>query len=177
MFSPWVRLTFVYATEIKPFTNKELFKMKKNLSSIISIILVSTMLLTGGCTSPSLVKTGTPREAIDPEDVKIYLEEPSAFEEIANLEADSKGKMVRSEQEKVDVAIDRLKRSAAKMGANGIIIVRIATSPSDQLSGGFGGGGGRAAFSGKSVGSLQSDSLISNDHLYVSGVAVYISDQ
>jgi hypothetical protein len=78
-------------------------------------------LMLAGCAS-SVVLVGNKREAITPEQVKIYLHSPKKFEEIAFLDTSSNGSFSFTEQKKMDVVIQRLKIEAAKLGANGILL-------------------------------------------------------
>lgn len=76
-----------------------------------------------GCTLTrgSSVVIGTPRPAIDPSAVKLYTELPAEYEKIALVSADSRNDFA-SQQNLTNAAIDRLKREAAEVGANGILL-------------------------------------------------------
>ena len=75
-----------------------------------------------GCAAQSHVIVGQVRPPISPDQVKIYLEPPKAFERIAIIDASSQGSMTFTQQQKMDKAIERLKVEAAKLGANGILL-------------------------------------------------------
>ena len=77
-----------------------------------------------GCASSSqVVLVGTARPAISADQVKIYLEPPdSRYEQIANLAASSEGSFALTAAGKADEVVERLKRQAAKLGANGLLL-------------------------------------------------------
>ncbi len=100
-----------------------------------------------GCAATSHVVTGATRPAISPEEVKIYTQPPPHFEEIAALEASSRGGLRFTEQGKMDKVIERLKAEAAKLGANGVLL----QSTQNQVSGSIGTGGGSTSYGGRSA--------------------------
>lgn len=75
-----------------------------------------------GCAAQSHVIVGKVRPPISPDQVKIYLEPPKAFEKIAIIDASSQGSMAFTQQQKMDKAIARLKEEAATLGANGVLL-------------------------------------------------------
>lgn len=79
--------------------------------------------LIAGCTLTrgSSVLLGTLRPAIDPSQVQLYAELPVNYEKVALLSADSRNDFA-SQQNLSNAAIDRLKREAAKLGANGVLL-------------------------------------------------------
>jgi hypothetical protein len=99
------------------------------------------------CAPSSHIVVGTVRPAIPPSEVKIYLQPPPAFEEIAVLNASADSMFGTGGQSTVDKVIQRLKEEAAKLGANGIILEGM----SDQQTGAVGGGSGSTSFSGSSA--------------------------
>ena len=75
-----------------------------------------------------LVTAGPTREPIDPSSVKIYLDSHKEYEKIALIDAGSnfafKDPVILFDwQSKMDKATERLKIEAAKLGANGILII------------------------------------------------------
>jgi hypothetical protein len=90
-----------------------------------------------GCASSQVAVVGRLRPAISPEQVQIYLEPPaSQYDEIANLSASSRGSFSMTAEGKIDKVIERLKREAAKLGANGILLHGVG----DQAGGSVGAG-------------------------------------
>ena len=84
-------------------------------------------LLCAGCANfhSSHVLVGTARPPVDPAQVQIYLNPPADSEEIAMVTADSRGSLRWSAQGTTDLAIERLKREAASLGANGLTKISI----------------------------------------------------
>lgn len=70
----------------------------------------------------SYILLGKKRAPIDPEEVMIYFDPPARYEKIAMVEGDSMGSFAFSSQAKTDKAILRMKKQAAKLGANAIIL-------------------------------------------------------
>lgn len=78
--------------------------------------------LLSACSSTSSVVTGSTREPIDPGQVTVYLAAPEVYEEVALLSANSENSWAMTNQGKTDVAIKRLKKEAASLGANGVLL-------------------------------------------------------
>src|SRR5450755_1017936 len=98
------------------------------------------------CAPSSHLVVGTLHPPISPSEVKIYLQPPPSFEEIAILNASADSMFGTGGQSAVDKVIQRLKEEAAKLGANGIILEGMA----DQQTGSLGGGSGSTSVSGNS---------------------------
>src|SRR3546814_15572657 len=92
------------------------------------------------CASSALV-TGTPRAPIDPSQVRIYFSAPpGGYEEIALLESSS-GAFTYGEQNKMDSVVAKLRKEAARLGANGVLFRGTADGyGSGGVSVGAGGG-------------------------------------
>lgn len=90
-------------------------------------VLFGILLFTIGCTLTrgASVVIGVVRNPIDPETVKLYTSPPKKFEKIAHVSADSRNDFA-SQQNLTDNAILRLKKEAAKVGANGILFEGIS---------------------------------------------------
>lgn len=84
-------------------------------------------MIVSGCTSSSVV-VGPTHPAISPDQVKVYASPPPNYQEVAILDATSEFSLAITGQGQTDVAIDRMKSEAAKLGANGILIRAINTS-------------------------------------------------
>ena len=89
-----------------------------------ALTLVYAVLL-AACATSSQVLVGTARPPIDPQEVMVLAQAPEKFEEIAEVEASS-GASLRSGQEKLDLAIEALKKEAARVGANDLGLDRSA---------------------------------------------------
>ena len=80
------------------------------------------LLILQGCSNTSSIVVGDTRPPTNPEEVKVYLTAPDTYEEVALLESNSKGAWAPGDQAKTNVVIERLKREAASLGANGILL-------------------------------------------------------
>ena len=90
-----------------------------------------------GCASSQVAVVGRVRPAIPPEQVQLFLEPPATkYDEIANLSASSRWSYSMTAEGKADKVIERLKRDAAKLGANGILLHGVG----DQAGGSVGAG-------------------------------------
>ena len=87
----------------------------KRVATIIALI-------GAGCANfhSSHVLVGTTHPAIDPSQVKIYLNPPPDSVEVAIITANSRGSFRWSAQGTTDLALERLKKEAASLGANGL---------------------------------------------------------
>lgn len=90
-----------------------------------------------GCATGSSIVTGKVRPAINPSDVKLYLESPIKYETIGIVEASSEVEF--SSQAAQDRAIQELKVQAARIGANGVLIKNTGNQSGDMV--GFFSGG------------------------------------
>ena len=85
---------------------------------LITAVLISVFLF--GCASGTVLVTGVEREPIDEAQVKIYLEAPETYEVVGMIEASSESGTTK--KKKQNRAEKKLKKLAAEIGANGIII-------------------------------------------------------
>jgi hypothetical protein len=117
--------------------------------AMFRLITLASVLVMGlaACAPSSHILVGTARPAIPPSDVKVYLQPPPTFEQIAILNASANSMFGTGGQGSVDKVIQRLKEQAAKLGANGIILGGM----SDRQTGSLGGGSGSSSYSGNSA--------------------------
>jgi hypothetical protein len=112
----------------------------RNKSNPVTVFGMSSALMIAalsGCVSSQAVLVGQARPAVSPERVQIYLQPPeSKYDEIANLSASSRGSFSMTTAGKIDKVIERLKKEAAKLGANGILLHGVG----DQAGGSLGAG-------------------------------------
>jgi hypothetical protein len=92
-----------------------------NLQRFTFCLLACAILVVTACTTGTAIVTGTVRTPLLPEQVTIYLEPPTDFEVIGLVDASSEAGW--SEQESLNYAIEELKKQAAKLGANGVLLV------------------------------------------------------
>lgn len=78
-------------------------------------------LVLAGCASTSKVMIGHAHPAITPDQVQIYARAPARYQEIALLETHSGG-FTYGEQHKMDEVLGNLRKEAAALGANGVIL-------------------------------------------------------
>lgn len=95
------------------------------------------ILFLAGCASGSSIVVGETKEAIDPSQVKLYLETPDIYEVIGIVTASSDAGW--TEQDSVDYAVEELKNQAANLGANGVLIESTG-SQNSTVVGGYGTG-------------------------------------
>ena len=106
----------------------KLFKVAVSVAFLIALF---------GCATGSSIVTGKVRLAINPSEVKLYLEPPTKYETIGIVEASSEVEF--SSQAAQDRAIQELKAQAAKIGANGVLISNTGDKSGDMV--GFYSGG------------------------------------
>lgn len=129
---------------------------KPFLYIVISLFLIITL----GCAigSSSSIITGNKRPSIDPRLVKIYLKEPRNFEVIGIVKASSSPGW--TEQGAIDHAISNLKKEAARMGANGVVLSTTGTKTTPIVGG--------------SSGVIWTAPI---EEVYISGIAIYVIEE
>lgn len=85
------------------------------------VILVALATLLAGCAGTSRMMLGEARPPIDPSQVRIYRTPPPGAVDIAELEASSA--IGFGTQGQADAVMARLRREAAALGANGLLIL------------------------------------------------------
>ena len=122
------------------------------------IFICLLALILYACASGSAIVTGMTRPPIDPSQVKLYLEAPTNYEVIGIVKASSDSGW--SEQGSQDYAIDEIKKQAAKLGANGVILATTGEKTTTAI-GGYSSG---VFFAGSSTAQT------------ISGKAIYVSE-
>jgi len=104
-------------------------------NAIFALALLSSLIFIAGCTivSGNAIVTGITKSPIGHNEVRIYRVPPPEYEEIAMISA-SAGHDFRSNEELINSAIERLKKEAAKVGANGVLLAGINERDSAQIS-------------------------------------------
>jgi uncharacterized protein YbjQ (UPF0145 family) len=99
-----------------------------------SLLAICSCLVLIGCTivNSSSILLGKQRAAISFEDVNIYTAPPKNFEEIALIQAEA-GHDFKSTQDVMNSAVERLKKEAAKLGANGILLNNVGRRDSNSV--------------------------------------------
>ena len=98
-----------------------------------SIVYLLALIALGGCASGSVIITGTKRDPVPADNVSILLEPPTDFETIGLVSASSDWGF--TEQGSVDYAISKLRKLAAKLGANGVLLVSTGDRTSTAVGG------------------------------------------
>jgi hypothetical protein len=144
--------------------------MKATLRLMTTITLVAS-----ACTimDGNAIVTGTARDAISPEQVRLYRTPPARFEEVAIINA-SAGHDFRKSSGLMNSAIQRLKEEAARVGANGVLLSEIDERDAPVVSTTYGSAtasGGRSSVSalGNSTSVNRGDS-----HTRLRGIAIYV---
>jgi len=136
------------------------------------ILVLFLILFMCGCATSSVV-VGTVRAPIEITKVKTYLHAPKKYEEVALLETSSKASWAVTSQGKMDVVMERLKTEAAKIGANGILLI----SAGDKLAGSIGNGVGTTTAAGNtaySTGTVSSHAIF---HKAGSAIAIFVEEE
>ena len=134
-------------------------------------LLLLPLALLAACASSAMV-TGRVRPPIDPAQVRIYYGAPTVpYEEIARLDVSSGG-FTYGEENKTNAVLERLRKQAASVGANGVIFQRVG----DGYSGGGGVsvGAGGGSFGGRGYGGVGVGVNISPRQKYGSGIAIHV---
>ena len=139
---------------------------------VATAMLCAAIALLAACAS-SHVLTGTPRPPIDPSQVRIYYgPPPGGYEEIARLDVGS-GAFTYGATNKSNAVIRNLRKEAARLGANGVLLQGTGQGP-DNSAVSVGGGVGR--FGGRSASSVGVGVNISPTQTYASGIAVWVEN-
>ncbi|HMM74599.1 MAG TPA: hypothetical protein PJ986_02745 [Gammaproteobacteria bacterium] len=96
-------------------------------------LIALAALTIAACASGSSIVTGVTRAPIASAQVQLYLEPPAEFEVIGLISASSDAGL--TEQASVDFASEELKKQAAKLGANGVLVVSTDNTKIDVFGG------------------------------------------
>ena len=100
----------------------------KNIIIFISILFLLGLLISCATASGTALVTGKQRTATNPTNVVVYTEPPKNYEVIGIVTASSDSGW--TDQEDLEYAMEELKKQAAKIGANGVILESVGTSNS-----------------------------------------------
>jgi hypothetical protein len=135
-------------------------------------VFLSAIFLLAACATTSHVITGKVRPPIDAAQVRIYSTAPPAYEEIAVIDATSRSSFSFGDQKKMDAVIERLKKEAAALGANGVLL---QTTGSE-----YGAGVGTGVATGVGIGggglSIGTGIFTASDNKTGRGLAIYVPD-
>ena len=143
---------------------------------INSLLFALVIISATGCTimDGNAIVIGNTRAEILPEEVRLYRSAPDSFEEIAIVSA-SAGHDFQKRSSLMNSAIDRLKKEAAKIGANGVILTEINERDASSVTTSYGsatatGTSGSAYATGNAISVNRGDA-----YTRIKGVAVYVS--
>ena len=117
--------------------------MESKIFNIFKMINVKSFLITifilKSCYPVSHIIIGEIQTPLDYNKVKVYHDYPDTYEKIAIIEASSdlafKDLSIEfTHQQKTNKALDRLKKEAASLGANGIVLQNISTTTKQHLN-------------------------------------------
>ena len=94
----------------------------------LSLVVIAVVAL-NSCASGSAVVTGTKRQGVDTAIVQMYSTPPSEYEVIGVVKASSE--MGLTEQQSMNYAVEELKKQAAAIGANGLLVTEIGGRSED----------------------------------------------
>ena len=134
--------------------------MKRRIAATIALAAALA-----GCAGTSKVMLGPARASIDPAQVRVYTAVPPGSVEIAQLESSSA--VGFGTQGQTDAAVTRLKREAAALGANGVVLIGVGSSGSPVGMSVGAGSFGRHGGGGLSVG-------IPTTQKKAAGVAIWV---
>lgn len=141
---------------------------------LLLVLLAGVLALATGCASTSKVMLGQARPAIAPEQVRVYLAPPPGrYTEIAVLETSSGG-FTYGEQNKMNAVIANLRREAASLGANGVLLQATDDGYGGGSNVGVGIGGGR--FGGSSHVGGGVGISVSPTRKYARGIAIHVAN-
>jgi hypothetical protein len=127
-----------------------------------------------GCVSSQAVVIGRARPSISPDRVQIYLQPPeTSYQQIANLTASSRGSFAVTTPAKIDKVIERLKKQAARLGANGVLLHGVGP----RSAGSIGAGVSTESESGHSPYGLGFGASVFLSQETGDGVAIYVEPQ
>lgn len=96
-------------------------------------LVASAAFAVAACASGSAIVTGTTRTPVAPQEVKLYLDPPEAFEVIGLVNATSDAGW--TDQGSLNYAVGELKKQAGKLGANGVLLVATGETTTGVVSG------------------------------------------
>lgn len=141
-------------------------------TTILSLAILAAL---PGCTivNGTAIVTGGEREPTSADEIQIYREAPSEYEELA-IVASSAGHDFKSREALLRSAFIRLKKEAAGVGANAILLMDIDERDAPTVTTTFGtayasGTGGSATATGQGVAVSRGDT-----YTRLRGLAVYV---
>ena len=109
------------------------------MNKLILLVFSISLFVITACYPVSHIIVGDTKTPINYFDVKVYTDYPDNYEKIAIIESSSdlafKDLSIEfTDQQKTNKALERLKKEAASLGANGLVIQNISTNIKQHLS-------------------------------------------
>jgi hypothetical protein len=102
------------------------------------ILAVALVLTIEGCATSSQALTGSPRAPLPTSNVRVYIQAPPSFEEIAVLSATRKSVSSAGGERAIEKMIETMKSQAARLGANGLLLEDFSDSDPVAVGSGVG---------------------------------------
>jgi len=94
-------------------------------------VIISISVFLNACASGSAIVTGEVRSPIDFKVVQLYIDAPKKYETIGIVKASSD--VGWTEQGSQNYAVEELKKQAAKLGANGVLLITTGENTSSLV--------------------------------------------
>ena len=111
---------------------------------IVGFLILILAVAISGCATGSVIVTGAKRARVSADAVKLYVTPPKKYEVIGLVEAT--GMTGLTSQSKMDRAVNKLKKKAGDIGANGVLL-----GSSGDAAGGVVGGVSNGVFYGSNT--------------------------
>ena len=135
-----------------------------------TLLLTVLLAALAACASTSKVMIGQARAPTTPDQVRIYSQPPPHYQEIAVLDTQSGG-FTYGEQNKMDEVLANLRKSAAELGANGVLLEGHGNAYSGS---GVGVGVGKENYGGSSSSAVGVGFSISPSPKHARAVAIWV---
>jgi len=106
------------------------FKYQITLRIMTILALVA---LLSACATSSIIMLGSARTPIAPDQVRIYMQPPQHYQEIALIHSTSQFSWAITGSQKIDKVISRMRRKAAALGANGLLLHGLNTRATEVV--------------------------------------------
>jgi hypothetical protein len=149
------------------------------MKKLLLLTLVAASLTS--CNTTTHVLVGQKRAAIAPESVKIYIQPPKKFEQVAIVDTNSVNTFRLTQQGAMDATMSRLKHAAAALGANGILLNNVGNAPFATVTQGSAYGTANAvAYGNNAYANFSGNSMAMTSTLMIKtagGMAIYVIEE
>src|ERR1035437_2328095 len=120
---------------IRKLLNRRVSMGQSQRKANIALLAVLAATILSACSTAHVV-VGQVRPATNPDSIKTYLNPPKKFDVIAVITTDSNASFRFGAQGKVNAAMGRARKDAAKLGANGLLLQELGESGSVSIGSG-----------------------------------------